>query len=448
MNWFVILFFPFFLSHCAFDHTPTEINQRENKTIEEKNRLLRKNYDMVTGFYEGKLFLENEERTITLGIYTLEVRDGNNSSGEPVFKPILKAVYRQIYPVEIPILLDGRYVPETGELAFINPSNQGLDLLHTISANLDGKTIAGVAKTPTGVLGNLSLSFVQKKVEAPLEGDEDRLAEKLRQQYDSLSGTYAGQIIGPDAASENKQKEWDVELGLYTLEVKSGTKPNGETIFRPVLKAVFKQKYPAVPNIGLEVQYIAETGQLFMVNPLNGTGELHTINAKLNNNQISGIAKKTSGMWGTINLNFIRKSVDTPSEGDQEDYNRRLAEEYQALVGVYRGTISPTANGISPFEVEVKIFIIQEAGNSGNVPVLKAYYRRMSDRYNATDLTMNVEYKTELKPPGVNMSGQRSNGGMTYFVVLNGVFQKKEIKGQYHDQRGHSGPFRLRWLSR
>ena len=142
-------------------------------------------------------------------------------------------------------------------------------------------------------------------------------------------------------------------------------------------------------------------------------------------------------------MQFISKNVDSPSAGDQEDYNRRLTEEYQSLVGSYTGAVNPTGRDFPAFNVEFRIFIVQEAGVNGLTPTLKAYYRRTTDRYNATDLTMNVDYKTELTPPRVDISGQRSNGSLTYFVILNGFFQNNEIRGQYHDQRSHEGPFRF-----
>lgn len=582
----------FVVTSCAFDQSPSQINQRENKSIEEKNRVLRTNYDLVTGFYQGKLKLANEERTVTLGIYTLEVKEGTNSSGEPVFKPMLKAVYRQIYPVEVPIVLDGRFVPETGELSFLNSSSTGMDTLHTINGLFHTQKITGEAKTPTGLLGQLELSFVQKKVDAPMEGDDDHIAQKLRQQFEIISGTYVGKITSSVPTDSSQQTEWDIELGVYSLEVKAGTKPNGETLFRPVLKAVFKQKSPVVPNIILEGQFIAETGQIFFVNPSPGSADIHTITANLNNQKINGIAKRSSGLWGDIhldlktksvttdpsgdenefnrklreqyesltgtykgkitrpasgndpkrewkselsffiidvkygtlpsgepkfrpalkarfrqlapvapnvlldvqyiaesqqillstsdnlspvdalnsisatlenqrikgkaaklsgywgdiNLEFSSKNVDSPPFGDQEDFNRRLTDEFQTLVGNYTGTVSP--RGLASFGIELKVFIVQEAGPNGIHPALKAYYKRNSDRFNATDLTMNVEFKTELTPSGVDMSGQRSNGAMTYFVVLNGTFQGREIRGIYHDQRGQEGPFVVRRNSR
>jgi hypothetical protein len=722
------------LSFCAFNKSQNDITNRENKKSEEKNKLLRDTYDLVTGFYNGKLHLPNEDRNISLGVYTLEIKEGTNSSGEPLFKPTLKAVYRQLYPIEVPIVLDGRFVPETGELSFTNPNaNISNEMIHTINATINGRKITGTAKTPTGTLGNIDLDFVQKHVEAPTEGDDENMAQKLREQYDLISGSYVGKIKRSGNSSNEIQNEWDVEVGIYTLEVKSGSTASGEAIFKPVLKAVFKQNYPIIPNILLDVQYIPESGQILFFNPSAGPDDLHTINAKLDGNVVDGIAKKSSGFWGTLHLelfsknvntppssdenelnrkireqykeisgtykgkiskevlageipqqwqvelalyvlevrngssptgepkfkptlkalfkqlapvvpntlldvqyiaetgqilfsnsqagpeelnsitaqlndksingtaqkssglwgkidlqflsktvdtpasgdenelnrrlreqyeeisgtykgkvvressngqpkqewavelglyvlevksgstptgepkfkptlkavfkqispvvpnslldvqyiaetgqilfsnsqastnnlnsinarlknksiigtatkstgtwgniqmNFTSKNVDTPTSGDEEDYNRRLTEEYKALVGTYKGTVSPTSGDSNSFAVEVKVFIVQETGANGSVIKLKAYYKRSSDRYGATDLTMNVDYKTELDPPGVDMSGERSNGGRTYFVVLNGTFQNKEIKGQYHDQRGFAGPFKLKF---
>jgi len=581
---------------CAFNNSRDDINQRENKTIEEKNRVLRDNYNLVTGFYQGTLHLPNEDRTVTLGVYTLEVKEGSNSSGESVFKPVLKAVYRQLYPIEVPVVLDGRFVPETGELTFVNAmALPTVDSLHTINGSIKGTKILGVAKTPTGVIGDLDLNFVQKKVDAPTEGDQDQIAEKLREQFEHITGTYVGKITDGDSNEGTNHNEWDVEIGIYTLEVKAGTKPNGEAFFSPVLKAVFKQKSPIVPNLILEAQFIAETGQVIFMNPNASAGDLHSINAKLINQSIQGTAKRASGLWGQIHLEFtsknvitdpsgeenefnrklreqfqkitgtyrgsilreatstdprrewktelglyiidekygttpggepkfrpalkarfkqlapvapnvildvryiaesdqlllsireatggpvpaptssdglnsftgklkdnlitgtaskatgywgelqmqfITKTVDSPSFGDQEDYNRRLIEEYNTVVGNYTGTISP--KGLAAFNVEVKIYILQEAAPNGTIPKLKAYYRRTSDEFNATDLIMNVEYKTELSPAGIDMSGQRTNGSLIYFVILNGSFKDNEIKGQYQEQRGQTGPFRLK----
>lgn len=297
------------------------------------------------------------------------------------------------------------------------------------------------------MLGNIELSFVRKQVDTP-PGEEDDFNRKLREQYQQLTGTYRGQVVRSVSRSEPR-REWKTELGLFIVDIADGTTPNGEAKFKPALKARFKQLSPVAPNVLLDVQYITESNQLLLSindknNPAapNGNGITSFIGS-LKNNTVSGQASKSTGYWGDLNMQFITKEVDTPTFGDQEDYQRRLMEEYQTLVGEYRGKISP--QGESSFEVELKVFIIQEPTlTGGTIPALKAYYRRTSDEFHATDLTMNVEYKSELTPIEVNMSGQRAIGSATYFVTLNANFQNNEFRGQYHDHLGHEGPFRLK----
>ncbi len=577
---------------CAFNNSKDDIYRRENKVIEEKNQVLRENFNHVTGFYQGRLQLPGEERTVTLGIYTLEVREGTNSTGEPIFRPVLKAVYRQLYPVDAPVLLDGNYNPDRGTLTFgVSSKSTNAIPIDTIEAYFENSKISGLVKTTSGVLGQLDLDFVQKRVDTPSEGDDEHLAEKLREQYSLITGTYTGTITSEDP-QRLEQNVWNIEVGLYVHEVKAGTKPTGETFFRPVLKAIFKQLNPVAPNLSLDVQFITETKQLLFINPNVSNGNLQSINAKLinktiqgkaqksglwgqvhlewtskkvdtdpageenefnrrleeqfkkitgtyqgrilreasgyearrewkvemglyitkvkdgaspsgeprfkpalkakfkqlspvapdvildvqyivesqelflsinevgvapnnsdglhslsatiNNNTIQGRASRVSGDWGDLSLKFERKEVEAPSSGDIEDYNRRLLEEYNLLVGFYTGTISPQNKEFDSFKIEVKVSIKPPEPGTNSIPKLIAYYRRTSDKVHATDLTMNVDFKTELSPAGVEMFGQRNIGNATYFVTLTGQFKNKEIQGQYGDHRAQRGTFRLK----
>jgi ribosomal protein L19 len=415
----------------------------------ELNRRIREQYQEISGTYKGKVIKEatannpKQEWQVELALYVLEVRSGTTPTGEAKFKPTLKALFKQISPVVPNTILEAQYIAETGQLLFSNPQ-AGAEDLNTINAKLVDKSIEGTAQRTSGFWGNIKLEFFSKSVDTPNSGDENELNRRIREQYEEIAGTYQGKIIR-EATGTQPRQEWIVELGIYIIEVKSGTTPTGEPKFKPTLKAIFKQISPVIPNSLLDVQYIAETGQLLFSNAASGANNLNSINAFLKDKVIKGTATKTTGNWGNIELKFTSKNVDTPSSGTDEDYNRRLTEEYKTIIGSYTGRISPTGSGSEAFDVEVKIFIVQEAGPNGLIPKLKAYYKRTTDRYGATDLTMNVDYKTELNPPGVDMSGERSATGRAYFVILNGVYKNREITGQYHDQRGQSGPFRLKY---
>lgn len=443
----VMAVFSFIFLGCAFNNSRDEMDRRENKDIEEKNNVLRSKYDTITGFYQGVLRAGDEERSVTLGIYILEMPGGKNSSGETILIPTLKAVYRQLFPVEKPIVLDGKFTPETGDLSFASSTTPSIDALHSIDGTINNLHIQGQAKTSNGVLGNIELEFVQKQVDTP-SGEENEFNRKLREQYQQLTGTYRGSVVR-SASRVEPRREWDTELGLFIVDVQDGTTPNGQAKFKPALKARFKQLSPVAPNVLLDVQYITESKQLLLsTNDKNNPAAANGITSfigQLNKNTITGQASKSTGYWGDVRMEFISKEVDTPTFGDQEDYQRRLTEEYQTLVGEYRGKVSP--KGKSSFEVELKIFIIRELTPTGTIPALKAYYRRTSDEIHASDLTMSMEYKSELTPIEVNMSGQRAIGSATYFVTLNANFQNNEFRGQYHDHLGHEGPFRLKRIS-
>jgi hypothetical protein len=415
----------------------------------ELNRKIREQYQKISGTYTGKIKRTDNptegvqnEWDVEIGIYTLEVKAGTNPSGETIFKPVLKAIFKQNFPIAPNIILDAQYLPETGQLLFIN-SAAGSDDLNTIETQINANIIEGFAKKSTGNWGRIHLELISKDVNTPPHRDEDELNRKIREQYQKISGTYKGKIIKESSGSQPKQ-EWQVELALYILEVKSGNTPTGEPQFKPTLKALFKQITPVVPHSILEAQYIADTGELILSQTQAGNDQLNSVRAKISEQKITGLAQKTSGHWGTLQVQFVSKDVGTPGVGDEEDYNRRLMEEYQAIVGKYHGRVNPTQS--AGFDVDVKIYIVQEPSGTISIPKLKAYYKRSSDPYNVTDLTMNVTYRTELNPPAVDMSGQRSgSSGLVYFVILNGHIQNHEFKGQYSDQKGNSGPFKLKW---
>lgn len=430
---------------CAFNNSRDEMDRTENKDIEEKNNVLRSKYGEITGFYEGTLQTKTEKRIVSLGIYILEVPEGKNSVGDTIMVPKLKAVYRQMSPVERPIVLDGRYVPERGILSFGTADTPSADALQSIDGSINNAQIQGVAKTTNGELGTIELSFVRKDADVPA-GEEDEFNRKLREQYLQITGTYRGSLVRSASRGEPR-REWKTELGLFIMNVPDGTTPGGGTKIKPVLKARFKQLSPVAPNVLLDVQYITESRQLLLStapnsNPAAPNG-LTSFIGSLQNNMVTGQASKSTGYWGEVSMQLATKEVDTPAFGDQEDYQRRLMEEYQTLVGTYRGKVSP--EGDSSFEIELKVFIIQAVTPTGEtIPALRAYYRRTSDDFHATDLTMTVEYKSELTPIEVNMTGQRTIGSGNYFVTLNASFQNNEFRGQYHDHLGHEGPFRLK----
>lgn len=440
----VISLLSFLYLSCAFNNSRDEMDRRENKDIEEKNNDLRSKYGEITGFYQGILRTNTEERTVSLGIYILDVPEGKNSSGDTIMVPKLKAVYRQIFPIERPVVLDGRYVPERGTLSFATADTPSTDALQSIDASINNSQIKGVAKTTNGELGTIELSFVRKDADVPA-GEENEFNRKLREQYQQITGTYRGNLVRYASRGEPR-REWKTELGLFIVDVPDGTTPGGGTKIKPALKARFKQLSPVAPNALLDVQYITESRQLLLSsapnsNPAAPNGITSFIGS-LKNNMVTGQASKATGYWGDVSMQLITKDVDTPTFGDQEDYQRRLTKEYETLVGVYRGKISP--QGESSFEVELKVFIIQEPTLLGTIPALKAYYRRTSDEFHAHDLTLSIEYKSELTPIEVNMSGQRAIGSGTYFVTLNANFENNEFRGQYHDHLGHEGPFRLK----
>ncbi|WP_374078393.1 hypothetical protein [Bdellovibrio bacteriovorus] len=177
------------LAACAFDKDTSDDNARE---VAERQRQLN-TYSRVVGFYSGKLTTPAAQQDVELRLFTLENEAGKNSNGDERYSVVLRGNYKKLNPVGPGYNFKARYIPETAELILTNDSTAlGVDDIHTINAKFSGQKIIGEVKSVSGVIGVLDLTLTSNERQAPGNNEENEYYERLRRQYESIAGTYAG----------------------------------------------------------------------------------------------------------------------------------------------------------------------------------------------------------------------------------------------------------------
>lgn len=130
-----------------------------------------------------------------------------------------------------------------------------------------------------------------------------------------------------------------------------------------------------------------------------------------------------------------------------------LATLYQSVSGTYLGRVENRPDGSDPFEIEVKIFVVEEQngvneeGEAKFRPALRARYRRLDIVSDGSfERTLIVRYYRETGElaaatnPNMAMMGglQDSN-----FLSMSGKLMESETTVEVRDHRGVLGTARL-----
>lgn len=142
----------------------------------------------------------------------------------------------------------GTYIRSTGELILsTNQSPVLFDQIQTLSLLLRGNRLVGAARTPSGYLGEVSLQLQSRQNEGSSRDNEEVRAERLRQIYSAMVGTWTGRVINPPRSTT---AEFDIILSVYIDE-----QPTETGRSTPVLRATYDRTSSDVLRRNLSVTY-------------------------------------------------------------------------------------------------------------------------------------------------------------------------------------------------
>jgi len=257
-------------------------NQETRRYQDDRTKLENK-FVGVVGTYDGSMKIYQRVKDgsdtsqydvvdipLQIGIYTEEVSTGKDSQGEAKVLPTLKMRYRQMDTVRSDIILDVRYVEETGEIhassavsgnggagGNSNTSTSGT----TINAVLSGANLTGEVIRAAGKLGTFSLNLSSREViSSSSEADRDFFDRTLNL-YKNISGVYTGTVTPPEGSTA---KPFPIKIVLSAVQISE------DGNLRAALKANYtRPDFIADPTISerfMDVYYRLDTtpAQLIM----------------------------------------------------------------------------------------------------------------------------------------------------------------------------------------
>lgn len=262
------------------------------------------------------------------------------------------------------------------------------------------------------------------------------MADRLKQleKFSRVVGLYTGKLTTSAA-------QQDVELRLFTLESEAGTNANGDERSRIVLRGNYKKINPVGPGYILKAIYYPETGELILTNESAtlGVDDVHTINAKLKDQTITGEAKSISNPIGILHLKLSSNERNAPGNTEENEYYARLRRQYESIAGTYEGDNIVNGSVDHHFTIELRVSM------DGVVPKLIGNYNRENHPEVAITITTAV-YQPELNPPRLTLKGNPSYfGGTNYIATFEGVITGDEYIGSWETNiRGLQGDFALK----
>lgn len=263
-------------------------------------------------------------------------------------------------------------------------------------------------------------AFNKESNEAALKDRQE--IEELNRKYSPLVGTYRGTLI-------DGGNTYEIQIGLFTLQEERGNNPDGETNTRPVLKAAYKRLQPISETVVMSARFIAETGELILVNNKAKPDDVHTIEGALIGQRIIGTAKSLTGIIGELDLSLSARQVERPGQSEKDEFNEKLRLEYNRIAGTYLGIVQPNPQMARPFRVTVKLFIVETVEGT---PELKAYYNP-ANADGIGEQVLVVNYSPELNPPKIKMTSAQSN---TASISINAIIKDQIIEGNMILARG------------
>lgn len=255
--------------------------------------------------------------------------------------------------------------------------------------------------------------------------------QKLQSTYSAVTGTYTGTLTTASAVQ-------NIEMNLFTLDVKDGVNSDGSDKFRVVLKSAYKKISPVGAGYTYLVRFIPETSELILTNedPKIGIDDIHTINAKVTGQRITGEAKSPTGIVGVIDLALSSRNAQKPGDNEKDDLNRRLRDQYNKVTGYYEGTVLPPENEQAPFNTSLKIYIVESIVNGETVPQLVGLYKLKNDPSGDLNLGLTISYRADLNPQRMTLSGK---GAGTYSVYLDGFIENGDLHMSMTNFKGSVG---------
>lgn len=264
--------------------------------------------------------------------------------------------------------------------------------------------------------------------------------EKLLMMYTPVKGVYRGTVT-----TDSSQQP--VELHLFTLENEAGKNANGEDRYLISLRGNYKKLSSVEPDQNFKARYVPETGKLILttVKALLETDDVHTINAEISNQKITGEAITISGEIGRLELTLVSSASSKPGSSES-DFNERLRRQYQAVAGTYSG--DNILNGKVTFKMQIVLRVVEkDMGGSKTRPQLVGEFSR-SDDSGEFNMVLTSFYQPDLSPPKLVLTGRLFIGNPNnnaYEATFEGVV----IDGNYHgswssNARGFQGDFILK----
>lgn len=255
----------------------------------------------------------------------------------------------------------------------------------------------------------------------------------LMQKYNRVTGVYRGTVV----AGVSTQT---VELSFYTVDVKIGQTANGEPKFLPALMTRYRVLNTVEADVIMEATYLEETSQIFMANQGNTFG----ISGYFDGERITGDVIRNGGKWGTLNVTLVSRQSSAPNDAnDRAERNERYTRIYEAIVGIYKGTVIFDQTVAQPFNITVTITIDQVKDKDGfYMPALKADYTPDGDPNRNLALSMDVDYIPNTEPPEIRLVSNQEKE--EYSVTIAGTIHNGVITGTFTNKRAQRGKVVLR----
>ncbi|WP_413558216.1 hypothetical protein [Bdellovibrio sp. HCB209] len=227
---------------CAFNNDESG-SDNISKKITQDNIRAAENFRKVEGSYQGNLVRENgSTEVIQIALLLLTENSGINTDGSAKIQYKQAAAYTRVSPASAPVSgLSAAYTPETGTISISNNDDKATnDDLHSVIATIKDGIMTGVVKSKSGIIGRFSLKFIVGGSSNGGNGSEDQYYQRIRDQYQAISGTYLGCVI----ASKNMQSSVPSYKGKITLSTFEQEVDDGkDKTTRPLLVGTFSRNY-------------------------------------------------------------------------------------------------------------------------------------------------------------------------------------------------------------
>jgi hypothetical protein len=334
------------------------------------------------------------------------------------------------------------------KIQIVKMMSAGLTLLTLAACSFNGDTTADQAKTYL----------------------DDR--SRILSVYEPVVGTYEGQITAKVRSQEDvnkfETKVIKVELAVYTQDVQNGRDASGESTPLPTLVIRYRQLDVVRPDEILDARYLQDSGKLTASNSTTssnsgGNSSIGTNNSaasicssagtiptalgddtRISGDTITGSILRNNGTLGKFTATRVSRDVIAPATDPVSDCNDRLAQEYQAFAGVYKGTIAHTAeNGGAVTPVILTLSYVPMVTTNG----LLASTLQASMSYKVSDDPtvdpliigpMPAAFRAESTPAQLAMSYNVASTGGGF--SMGGILENGTFTGEaYSSNSGHLG---------